>query len=131
MTTDKGIDLPAPSEDLEQQWVFQWAAYMTGVLPGIELLYAVPNGGWRSPATAARLKATGTKRGVPDMCLPVARGPYHGLYIELKKVRGGRVSVDQQKWLVELRRQGYQALVCHGHDEAVKAIQDYYKEDQT
>mgnify|MGYP004433785991 CR=1 FL=1 len=38
----------------------------------------------RDARTAANLKRQGVKAGVPDLHLPVARGGYNGLYIELK-----------------------------------------------
>ena len=37
-------------------------------------MFRIPNGGSRHPAEAARLKAQGVKAGVPDLCIPVARG---------------------------------------------------------
>lgn len=53
--------------------------------PELQLLYHVPNEGKRTWRTGARLKSEGLKPGVPDLCLPVARGKYHGLYVELKR----------------------------------------------
>lgn len=84
--------LPAPAESVEQQYLFQWARMQAGRWPELEMLYHVPNEGKRNPAAGARLVAEGLKRGVPDICLPVARGGCHGLYIELKRERGGVVS---------------------------------------
>ena len=81
-----------PLEDAEQRVIFQWAAMETAACPELWLLYAIPNGGKRAIKTAIALKAQGVKSGVPDMCLPVARGGYHGLYIELKRQKGGTVS---------------------------------------
>lgn len=71
------------------------------------------------------MKATGEKAGVPDICLPVPRGGYHGLYIELKRVQGGRISAEQMAWIQDLRAQGYQALVCKGFDEARRCLCEY------
>jgi hypothetical protein len=56
--------------------------------PELRLLYAVPSGGDRHPIVAAKMRAEGVRAGVPDYCLPVARGGYHGLYIELKTATG-------------------------------------------
>lgn len=75
----------------------------------------------------ARMKAAGVKAGVPDMFLPVARGGSHGLYIELKRIKGGRVSAEQLAWMEELTREGYTCAVCHGWEEARKVIQTYLK----
>lgn len=112
-------------ENREQEKVFMWAGFRQHQAPELRLLYAIPNGGWRSPATATLLKRTGVKPGVPDMCLPVARQGYHGLYIELKRGTGGRVSVEQKKWLLALSQEGYKACVCRGADEAIQTIRAY------
>nr|DAQ77407.1 MAG TPA: Cytosine specific methyltransferase [Caudoviricetes sp.] len=76
---------------------------------------------------AARMKAAGVKAGVPDMFLPVARGGSHGLYIELKRIKGGRVSAEQLAWMEELTREGYTCAVCHGWEEARETILNYLK----
>ncbi len=115
----------APTESEEQQALFRWAAYESGAHPELALLYHIPNEGQRSRAMGARLRAEGLKRGVPDLCLPVPRGKWHGLYIELKRLRGGRVSDDQQRWLDALNKQGYFAVVCRGWQQAAAEIQNY------
>lgn len=120
----------AASESQEQRDLFHWAARSAGRLPELHLLHAIPNGGARSAVTGARLKAEGVKKGVPDICLPVPRGGFHGLYIELKRVKGGRVSDEQRWWLGRLTRYGYLALVCKGWQEAAKAIEDYLGESE-
>ena len=90
-----------------------------------QLLYHVPNGGSRNKIEAARLRAQGVKSGVPDLCLPVARGGNHGLYIALKRQRGGRISEEQVRWIDGLLEQGYAAAICKGGQEAASVIIDY------
>lgn len=116
---------PIPTESAEQQLLFQWARMQSGKYPELMLLYHIPNEGKRSHKTGARLKAEGLKTGVPDICLPVARGGHHGLYIELKRVKNSRVTEDQMRWLEDLARQGYVAAVCRGADEAIELITRY------
>lgn len=82
--------LPIPTESAEQQCLFRWAAYNRGRWPEMELMYHIPNGGTRSKSEAGRFRAEGVKAGVPDICLPVARGGYHGMYIEMKRRKGGQ-----------------------------------------
>ena len=65
------------------------------------------------------------KSGVPDLCLPVPRGAYHGLYIEMKRLRGNTTTEDQDDWLEFLTRQGYLAVVCRGWEAASKIILGY------
>ena len=116
---------PVPTESEEQQQIFQWASYALGRYPELKYMYHVPNGGVRNKATAGRLKAEGVKSGVPDICLPVPRGKYHGLYIELKRRKGGRLSDDQSDWIAALRGFGYLADSCRGAREAIELIQRY------
>lgn len=113
------------TESQQQQLLFEWAALAAGRWPELALMYHIPNGGSRSKSEAGRFRAEGVKAGVPDICLPVARGGYHGLYIELKRVKGGRVSTAQQGWIAALRDQGYCACVCKGWDDAAHVIKKY------
>lgn len=91
------------------------------------LFYAVPNGGHRNKATAARLKAEGVRAGVPDLCIPMARGPYHSLYIEMKRSDGTASDVrdSQYEWINALRDEGMAAFACFGTDNAIACI-DWY-----
>ena len=114
-----------PTEDDEQAAVFSWAGWMQKRWPELALLFHIPNGGYRHPATAARMKALGVKPGVPDLFLPAARGNYHGLWIEMKRQKGGKVSPMQTAWMDSLTAQGYKAVVCHGADAAIMAITEY------
>ena len=92
--------------------------------PELKLLHHIPNGGKRDPIEAKHLKAQGVKPGVPDLCLPVARGNFHGLYIEMK-TETGRPSDNQKWWIKELNDQKYKAVICHGWEEAKKCLTDY------
>lgn len=121
----------ARPEAQEQRALFEWAAYAARQWPELRLLHAIPNGGSRDPREARNLKLQGVKAGVPDICLPVARGGYNALYIELKRVRGGRVSDAQRGWLDALNRVGCRAVVCRGFDEARQEIEDYIGRMQT
>ena len=114
-----------PLEEIEQEHVFLWASMEERAYPELAMLYAIPNGGKRAIKTAVALKKQGVKRGVPDMCLPVARGGYHGLYIELKRQKGGTVSDEQREWIAALNTQGYKAIICHGAEEAIEQIRGY------
>ena len=111
-------------EHAEQAALFRWAEFARSRLPELALLHAIPNGGHRHKATAARLKSEGVKRGVPDVCLPVARNGAYGLYIELKTERG-KPTPEQLGWIRALRRQGYAAEVCRGWESARSMIEHY------
>jgi len=111
----------------EQVALFQWAELTERRYPPLRLMYHIPNGGRRDVVSGAHLKAQGVKAGVPDICLPVARGEYHGLYIELKAAEGKTTSDAQRKWITALRRQCYRVVVCYGFEEAKDEIEHYLK----
>lgn len=121
----KKRDCPLESE--EQQTIFKWAQAMENKYPELAWLVAIPNGGLRNMPEAVRFKAEGVRKGFPDMILPVARGAYHSLAIELKRRKGGVVSPEQKAWLAALKEQGWSAVVCRGADEAITAITEYLR----
>lgn len=112
------------SEGQEQALLFKWASFNLGTMPELKWMYHVPNGGARDIITASRLKAEGVKSGVPDICLPVARQGYHGLYIELK-VKRNKPSETQKEWLKALTEQGYKTEVCYGWESAAHTVKQY------
>ena len=117
---------PVPTEHEEQVALFQWAEANEAQYSSLVMLAAIPNGGYRPMTTAAMLKAEGVKAGYPDILLDVARGPYHGLRIELKRAdRSNRATDAQRDWLARLAFEGYQVAVCYGAQEAIKVITDY------
>lgn len=121
-------------EHEEQVILINWAICSYGLYPELKLLFAVPNGGKRGWGTAKKLKSEGTRRGIPDLILPVPRFNnyvegqvcwYHGLFIEMKKKEKGQVSIDQKWWHEQLRELGYRVEVCYGADEAKEVLKDY------
>ncbi len=114
------------SEHAEQVRLFNIAIIWAreGIHPELELLHAVPMGGKRPISVAKRLKAEGARAGVPDVCLPVARGGQHGMYIEMKYGRN-RPTEYQRWWIDRLREQGYRVEICYSCQEALDALEDY------
>lgn len=90
-------------------------------------VFHIPNGGSRNAIEGANLKRQGVMAGVPDLCIPVARGGFHGLYIELKRDKKSTVGKSQRYWQSLLNEQGYLALVCYGADEAISQIDRYVR----
>jgi hypothetical protein len=110
------------SEHTEQAALVRWAAYHHDAR--LDMLFAIPNGGWRHVATARRLKEEGVKAGVPDLFLAVPCGKWHGLFVEMKA--GQNTTTDaQDAWLEALAGQGYRTAVCHGFDEARATLESY------
>ena len=114
------------SEAQEQTALFAWADQCVrfGIHPELKMMYAIPNGGRRDPIEAAHLKQQGVKAGVPDLCLAVPRGKYHGLYIEMKVGRN-KTTDQQNEWLANLSYYGYAVKVCYSCLAAKTAIERY------
>ena len=111
-----------PSEDQIQIALVEW---MRLAHPKVApWMHHSPNGGLRSPVTAARLKAMGVRRGFPDLMLWVARGGHRGLAIELKASRG-KPTLEQLEWLGHMGGMGWIAVLCVGFDAARQTIDDY------
>lgn len=90
-------------------------------------LFAVPNGGYRTPATAAKIKAEGALPGVSDLILLTARGGYHGLLIEMKTDKG-RQSEAQREWQRLIEADGYKYVVVRSIEEFIKVVEAYLNE---
>jgi len=86
---------------------------------------ASANGGKRNYYEAIKLKRMGVSPGFPDIEIPYPSGKYHGLYIELKRKKGGKVSPEQAEWLQYLRDKGYYAEIAHGFEEAKEIVTHY------
>jgi len=119
------------TEHGEQAALFFWAAKMRVLYPVLKWLYAIPNGGGRSPVEGSRLKAEGVKKGVSDVCLPVSRKGYHGIYIEMKRMDGKSTDVkpEQSEFLEFVQNQGYYGCVCFGWKMAAKTLEWYLCEN--
>lgn len=87
-------------------------------------MFAIPNGGHRHKAVARKMKAEGVKAGVPDIFLPVSRGGYGGLFVEMKYGRN-KPSQKQLRWIDALAEQNFLAIVCYGFEDAKEQIIDY------
>ena len=124
------------SEHEEQVALFEWARYSTNIYPELEFMYAIPNGaklpyirnarGNRFSPQALKLKAEGLHPGIPDICLPCARGAYHALYIELK-AGNNKPTAEQRYCLDGLNNMGNLAVWCIGADNARLVIETYLR----
>jgi hypothetical protein len=112
------------SEHDSQCALFQWAKLMEPQYPELAWYFAVPNGTRTTMAIARKIKEEGVKRGVPDTCLPIARGGYHSLYIEMKSP-GEYPRPEQREWLSALKDQGHYTACCHSWEEAAALITKY------
>jgi hypothetical protein len=108
-----------PSEHFEQRELVRWFRQSW---PGVRI-FAIPNGGARSPATAGRLKAEGVASGVPDLFVPAWR-----LWVEMKRTKGGSLSAEQKDWIAYLESVGFCCIVGKGADDAKRQISAFFNE---
>ena len=110
--------LTAPSEHLEQVRLVSWFRRQ---YPDTRIL-AIPNGGHRGASQGAALKAEGVSPGVPDLFVPE-----WGMWIEMKREKGGTLSPAQSDWISYLDDCGYQCIVGNGFEDAKRQILDVKK----
>ncbi len=113
-----------PLEEEEQRDFAEW-------LDSKGVLWAhIPNERKANVAILSSLARQGLKKGFPDNFIAVARGKWHGLFIELKRVKKclSVRSKEQREWIKQLNSAGYKALFCYGAEEAKKAVEEYLKE---
>ena len=103
------------SEHYEQR---EFVAWFRKNHPGVRI-FAIPNGGWRSRLTAARLKAEGASPGVPDLFIPA-----WNTWVEMKRSKGGRLSDKQKDWRQYLLSIGHTFILANGKQEAIDAIKE-------
>ena len=108
----------ASSEDAEQEAVVEYCDLLH-----IPIVH-IPNEGKRSLSYAARMKRMGLRSGFPDLLVPLARGGYHGLFIEMKYGKN-KTTKEQKEWLELLSAEGYACAVCYNAAEAIKTIESY------
>jgi hypothetical protein len=127
------------TEAAHQTALFAWAALQAKRFPELRWLHHIPNGGSRGDDARSRairgsqLKAQGVRVGVADVCLPVRRGGWSGLYIEMKKPsekpkregsKGG-VSDEQAAFGTFVKSQGFGWIVCYSWEEAAEILTKY------
>jgi hypothetical protein len=101
-------------EHAHQVAIFKQAALYEPQYPLLALLQGSLAGVNLDIVKAKRAKDAGVKAGFPDINLPVARGGYLGLYIELKTTWGS-VSPAQDRIMNMLTNQGHLVLLLKGY----------------
>lgn len=112
-------------EHVEQKALMTWARENEAQHPDLWLLHACPNySGNLSAYVQQRLKEEGKKAGVPDVSLPVRRGKFGGLFIEMK-IEGGQPSKAQKEWIQRLRAAGNRVEIAMTAESAQAIILHY------
>lgn len=135
------------TEHQEQQQVISWWNQSCALykLPPIALL-AIPNsqvlmGSAKHPERVMQyLKSEGFRVGAPDLLLAVSHRAFlyddadasitpipgaAGLFIEMKRAKGGVQSPEQINFEQYLNSAGYKYILCRGADSAINAIKQY------
>jgi hypothetical protein len=112
-----GRPLPRRERDRNAEARVQAAVvdWVRAVSPRV-IVYAIPNGGYRTKAEAARLKWTGTLAGIPDLGL-VFPGGQAG-FLEVKPPKRGRLSDMQSEMLPRLEALGARCAIVRSIDDA-------------
>ena len=118
----KGIVIP--KEKLEGQKLTAWARQNYLIK---KLFFKINNEGSKNSLDGWQNQLEGVLAGVSVYFLPLPKGKYHGLFLELKRTKGGKVSALQVEWVKLMRENGYAAGICYGADHAIEVIERYLK----
>ncbi len=118
-----------PFENDDQRAVFEWAERQVEEKRYSELclMYLLPHATrWSFLLMGYFERATNIA--APDICLPVPKGGFGALYIELRHASAARRRPDENDFVHGLRAFGNAALTVYGADEAIAVIRSYLDE---
>ena len=101
-----------PWEFQEQIWFVHWLHERGYVC------HHSPNGFKRTEAQGQLLKRMGMSKGFPDVFVALKSGIYSSFFVEMKRIKGGKLTKEQAEWLLHLRAQGFYAECAHGCEHA-------------
>ena len=94
-----------------------WATPNANILIG-----KIPNR--ERPIVWKYMEDEGLKSGVPDLMLAMARGTFHGFFIEMKMF-DGKTSPEQESYIRKLTIQGYKVKVIKSLEQFIFEINSY------
>ena len=113
----------APESEANQQEIV--IKYLRLAYP--HALYCASAGGmWTSDSQRIKMARTGYVNGFPDLFIYEPNADYHGLAIEMKRVKGSKIEPEQKSWQEQLRNRGYASYICKGSEDAIKVIDEYF-----
>lgn len=113
-------------EELEMITFFDYARAVSHSHPAWRMAYHIPNERKASIQRRMTMARAGVKKGIPDICVPVANDKYHALYIEMK-VKPNKPSDAQREVLKELAAVGNYTCICWSATEAIEMVEKYIK----
>lgn len=120
------------SESQIQQSFFSWVRSQIPHDWRYNLIISTPNqGAPNAHVHTAKLKAEGLKKGFPDISVLIPRHNYHGLFIELKTLKG-KPSKEQITNIQFLNKAGHLAMIISTDkpSKLVKLVQIYLNESR-
>jgi hypothetical protein len=120
-----------PSESQECRWLIDWAETQRfRGWPVSHILVHVPNGAYHGKdrkagaVVARKLREQGLQPGVYDYIIPVPiwRDRVPGLWLEMKRTRGGVVSAEQKSFRGRMLELGWRCEVARGWVKASEII---------
>lgn len=117
-------ELPHMTEAQIQIQCINWFRQQYRCLYNAGKLVHIANERNCSQRQGKELKDMGVRKGIPDLCLFMARKGKHGLFIEMKAPN--RYPRPEQKAMMKtLTEEGYMCVVCRSLDEFRDIINNY------
>lgn len=117
--------MPRHTESIIQRQSVKWFNLQ---YPSIsKLLFAIPNGGFRSKTEASIMKGEGVVSGVSDLILLYSNGIYNSLCLEMK-APGGKQTENQKAWQRLAESHGNKYAICHSLDEFMNEVNGYIQQ---
>lgn len=113
-----------PSEDSELIAFFDYIRWQETLNPILSVIFHVENERKCSWAQGLIRKKKGVRAGVPDIIVPIPKGPFHGLFIELK-LPGRKPTVTQQEYMIKLYTLGYCVKIAYSAEQAISILKEY------
>ena len=108
--------------------VFDWIRGNTASYPALKLIHHYPSSFFGvNYGVVVWLKKLGWIKGVPGIFIPIARGGFSGLYIEMKTAKG-KLSPEQKEFFEMINFYSdipYKTETCRRSDEAIRSIKNY------
>lgn len=122
-----GARLPVPTETSECLAFIAWThMVLFRGRPLFDRVVKIPNERGKAGASTAILASIGMRTGFPDYGILAPTRLWSGLFLEAKRIRGSKISTDQEVWRDDLRGFGYCARICAGADELIAATREYF-----
>lgn len=112
---------PTPTEHEESVTFAQWLEYQQHLGNIITYTHLAQETFTKNWGTKMRNKQEGVVPGIPDYIIATKKAL---IFVEMKRVKGGKVSPAQQTWIRTLNGyEGVWAGVCYGADNAINYVE--------